>query len=162
MTAVFWGTFSATRGLAIFIAIVAAPGLIMWSSFLTCIVGSVSLSFWAQSSAAALYIGTAAMGIGMASIFATGFLWVEQRMTVTNKVGSVFIIASSAGADVFPVLVGQLVETWPMAFIHLTTGIVCGCVLMFGVITLVARGAKTDNGKEHENVELKEEQRTTF
>ena len=102
------------------------------------------------------------MGIGMASIFATGFLWVEQRMTVTNKVGSVFIIASSAGADVFPVLVGQLVETWPMAFIHLTTGIVCGCVLMFGVITLVARGVKTDNGKEHENVELKEEQITTF
>ena len=82
-------------------------------------------------------------------------------MTVTNKVGSVFIISSSAGADVFPVLVGQLVETWPMAFIHLTTGNVCGCVLMFGV-TLVTRGVKTEVSKEHENVELKEEQRNTF
>ena len=79
---------------------------------------------------------------------------VEQRITVTNKVGFVFIIASSAGADVFPVLVGQLVETWPMALIHLTTGIVCGCVLMFGVISLVARVVKTDKSEEHKNVEL--------
>jgi len=162
VTAVFWGTFAATRGLAIFIAIIAKPGVIMWSSFVTCIVGSVLLSVWAQSSSVALYIGTALMGIGMASIFATGFLWVEQRMTVTNKVSSVFILASSAGADVFPVLVGQLVETWPMAFIYLTTSIVCGCVIMFGVITVVAEKGLVRISKDQEIVELKEEQRTSF
>ena len=33
-----------------------------------------------------LYAGTAMMGVGMASIFATGFLWVEQRITITSKV----------------------------------------------------------------------------
>ena len=162
VTAIFWGSFAGTRGIAIFLAIIAKPEIIMWSSFATCIIGTVILSSYAGSSALILYIGTSLMGIGMASIFATGFLWVEKRMTVTNKISSVFIIASSAGADVFPVLVGQLVETSPMVFIHLTTGIVGGCVLMFAVISLIANSAATVVVDEQEQVELKEEKRTYF
>ena len=48
--------------------------------------GSVLLSALAASSPVALYSGTALLGLGMASIFATGFLWVEQRITITSKV----------------------------------------------------------------------------
>jgi len=164
VTAVFWGTFAATRGLAIFIAIIAKPGVIMWGSFITCIAGSLLLSSMAQTSIMIIYTGTAMMGVGMASIFATGFLWVEQRMAVTNKVGSVFVIASSAGADVFPVLVGQLVETWPMALMYLTLSIVCSCVLMFSIISLVAARGGINPGQNitQESIELKEEQRTSF
>ena len=67
----------------------------------------------------ALYVGTALLGIGMASIFATGFLWVERRMKVTARIGSAFLVASSSGADVFPLVVGQLVEDHPMGFVFL-------------------------------------------
>jgi len=42
----------------------------------------------------ALYLGTALLGIGMASIFATGFLWVERRMKVTARIGSAFLVGS--------------------------------------------------------------------
>ena len=56
----------------------------------------------------ALYCGTALLGVGMASIFATGFLWVERRTAVTARVGAAFMVASSSGADVFPVVVGQV------------------------------------------------------
>ena len=50
------------------------------------IAGAVLLSALAASSPVALYLGTALLGLGMASIFATGFLWVEQRITITSKV----------------------------------------------------------------------------
>ena len=63
-------------------------------------------------------MGTALLGIGMASIFATGFLWVERRMKVTARIGSAFLVASSSGADVFPLVVGQLVEEHPMGFVR--------------------------------------------
>ena len=113
MTAVFWGTFAATRGLAIILAIIAAPGLVMWGSYGLCLLGSVLLSVFANQNwqvtletseqytcsmfyvlcsiteindYQVLYAGTAMMGVGMASIFATGFLWVEQRITITSKV----------------------------------------------------------------------------
>ena len=86
VTAVFWGTFAASIGLAILLAIVAQPGLIMWGSYSVCIIGAAVLSTMADYSSTALYIGTSLMGVGMASIFATGFLWTEQIMTVTSKV----------------------------------------------------------------------------
>ena len=54
------------------------------------IAGSVLLSALAASSPVALYSGTALLGLGMASIFATGFLWVEQRITITSKVHIIF------------------------------------------------------------------------
>ena len=50
------------------------------------IAGAALLSALAASSPLALYLGTALLGLGMASIFATGFLWVEQRITITSKV----------------------------------------------------------------------------
>ena len=49
-----------------------------------------------------------------------------------------------------------------MVFIHLTTGIVGGCVLMFAVISFVANSAATVVVDEQEKVELKEEKRTSF
>jgi hypothetical protein len=89
-----------------------------------------------------LYLGTALLGVGMASIFATGFLWVERRMTVTARIGSAFMVASSAGADVFALLVGQLVEEHPTGFLHLTAGVWAGCALVFGLACLVARAGQ--------------------
>ena len=68
------------------LAIVAKPALVMWGSYAVCILGAILLSIFANSSSAVLYFGTALMGIGMASIFATGFLWMEQRIAITSKV----------------------------------------------------------------------------
>merc|ERR1711971_49305 len=138
VTAVFWGTFAATRGLAIFAAIVASPNIIMWTSFTISGIGSIILCIWGDTYPEALYVGTALLGIGMASIFATGFLWVERRMKVTARIGSAFLVASSSGADVFPLVVGQLVEDHPMGFIYLTTGIWASCLFIFTMVSLIA------------------------
>jgi len=144
VTAVFWGTFAATRGLAIFAAIVASPNMIMWTSFTISGIGSTILCIWGDTYPEALYVGTALLGIGMASIFATGFLWVERRMKVTARIGSAFLVASSSGADVFPLIVGQLVEDHPMGFIYLTTGIWASCLFIFTMVSLIAlKGEKS-------------------
>jgi hypothetical protein len=33
------------------------------------------------------------MGIGMASVFASGFLWAEQFIKVTNRISAAFVIS---------------------------------------------------------------------
>jgi len=137
VTAIFWGTFAATRGLAILLAIVAKPALVMWGSYAVCILGAILLSIFANSSSAVLYFGTALMGIGMASIFATGFLWMEQRIAITSKISACLVISSGLGAKVFPLLVGQLVEEWPMMLHYLSISIVAGCCLMFGLANII-------------------------
>ena len=139
VTAVFWGTFAATRGLAILLAIVAQPGLIMWGSYSVCIIGAAVLSTMADYSSTALYIGTSLMGVGMASIFATGFLWTERRISISSKVSAAFIISSSLGAKVFPVMIGQFIEEFPMLLHYLSVAIVSGCALIFAVANIVGR-----------------------
>ena len=139
VTAVFWGTFAATRGLAILLAIVAQPGLIMWGSYSVCIIGAAVLSTMAHYSSTALYIGTSLMGVGMASIFATGFLWTERRISISSKVSAAFIISSSLGAKVFPVMIGQFIEEFPMMLHYLSVAIVSGCALIFAVANIVGR-----------------------
>ena len=58
----------------------------MWTSISLCLLSSLLLSLLGSSSPALLYIATGLLGAGMASIFATGFLWTEQRIAVTSKV----------------------------------------------------------------------------
>ena len=65
---------------------IARPGLVMWASICLCFLASLLLSVLGASSSALLFTGTGLLGVGMASIFATGFLWTEQRITVTSKV----------------------------------------------------------------------------
>ena len=40
-------------------------------------------------------------------------------MVVTNKIGAMFVFSSSAGPDVFPVIVGQLIDQEPITFLYL-------------------------------------------
>ena len=137
LAAIFWGTFAAMRGLAVLLAIIARPVIVMWSSFILCLLGSTILSVWAGQSSLVLYLGTAVLGVGMASIFATGFLWAEQKISVTGLVSAWLIISSSLGAKLFPVIVGNLVERWPMMLHYLCVAIVCGCVLIFSLATFL-------------------------
>ena len=53
-----------------------------------------------------------------------------------------FIISSSLGAKVFPVLVGQLVESSPMTLHYLTLAIVTGCAGLFGAANIIVRRVK--------------------
>ena len=62
--------------------------------------------------------------------------------TVCSQISAVFIISSSLGAKVFPVLVGQLVEAAPMTLHYLTLGIVTGCAGLFAAANIIARHVK--------------------
>jgi len=94
------------------------------------------------------------MGIGIASIYATGFLWMEQRIKITSQISSALVMSTGLGALTFPLLVGQLVEAWPMTLHYLSLSIVAGCILLFGIANIVfIRSTRTtqENSKEAEN-----------
>ena len=67
----------------------------MWASVFLCLLASLLLSAMGSSSPALLFTGTGLLGVGMASIFATGFLWTEQRITVTSKVSWDYLLKTT-------------------------------------------------------------------
>ena len=99
------------------------------------------------------------LGLGMASIIATGFLWSEQRVRVTSKVGlgqileqnisylynepvevsAVFVISALLGGKLFPVLVGNLVEAWPCMLHYLCLILSAACLLSFSLANIIYR-----------------------
>jgi len=136
VTAIFWGAFAVMRFIAIFAAIYLRPGYIMAFSFVFTLAGALSLVITANSSYLALQLGTAAMGFGMASIYATGILWLEQFVEITSMIGAYFTITSSIGPDVFPIVVGQFIESTPMFLMWLALGIVVGCICIFTAVAI--------------------------
>jgi len=119
VTTTFWGSFAATRFISIFVAHFFKPMSMLILNLGLCTLGSISLCIGAQSSLTVLYVGSAILGLAMASTFATGFLWTESHLTVTHKIASAFSIASALGEMIFPTIVGLLMGDQPMALMYL-------------------------------------------
>ena len=88
ITAMFWGCFAAMRFLAIFAAIYLKPIYLMSLSCLVSCVGGILLTIHGDQSVTILWAGSGMLGLGMASIYATGLLWLESYMKITNRIGT--------------------------------------------------------------------------
>ena len=87
ITAIFFGCFAAMRFVSIFTAIFLKPIYIMFISCLASSIGCVLLAIFGDQSVSILWVGSALLGFGMASIYATGLLWLESHMKITNRIG---------------------------------------------------------------------------
>lgn len=148
ITAVFWGLFATMRFLSIFAAIYLKPLYIMFLSCILSCLGNIMLAAFANTSVEVLWVGSGLVGFGYASIYATGFLWLEGHVKVTNKIGAALSIASSMGADVFPVIGGQLIETFPMSLMYSTCLTTIFCFIMFTAAVMIGKRSKAQHESE--------------
>ena len=74
----FWGTFALGRGLAIGVASVFSPLQMVVADIVGCLVTTVMMSFFAEKHAAVLWIGSALLGVSMASFFPSGIAWLQS------------------------------------------------------------------------------------
>ena len=81
----------------------------------------------------------AVMGFGMAAIYATGLLWTEKYIVVTNKIGSAFAYSAVVGPHFLPIFVGSYMEDSPMFLMYTVLVSVLGCTLIFALAALVGR-----------------------
>ena len=161
LTAIFWGFFAAMRFVAIFAAIKLNPLIIMVISFVLCLVSSIGMAAFAEYSLIVLQVGAAVLGLGMASIYATGLLWFEQYIVITSHIGALFVIAGSLGPDIYPIATGQVISDYPMALMYLNLATVVACVLVFAlasvVILKITKGKKLKESQKPE-IESKEKE----
>ncbi|XP_012733698.2 sodium-dependent glucose transporter 1 [Fundulus heteroclitus] len=112
LNSLFWGTFAATRGVAIFFAACLYPGTMI----LLCLVGTIFSSLLLclfTNHKAVLWVGTALYGASMATTFPSGISWLEQYTTVTGQTAAAFVVGAALGEMVLPALVGFLLGFFP-------------------------------------------------
>lgn len=112
LNSLFWGTFAACRGLAIFFAACMYPGTMI----LLCLVGSTVSSLFLclfSKEKVALWVCTGLYGASMATTFPSGISWLEQYTTVTGHTAAAFVVGAALGEMVLPVLIGFLLGQFP-------------------------------------------------
>ncbi len=129
LTSAFWGSFTLGRLLGIWVATRAPSRTILFLDFAGCLL-SVALIGLAPSSAPALWIGTIALGLSMASIFPTILVLASERLVVTGTVTGWFLVGSGAGGMLLPWLIGN-------AFTSVGPHAMLGIVLVTLVLNLL-------------------------
>ncbi|XP_006984362.3 sodium-dependent glucose transporter 1C isoform X1 [Peromyscus maniculatus bairdii] len=122
LNSVFWGTFAACRGLAIFFATLLQPGTMI----VLCNIGSLVSSFFLvlfDKSPLCLWIATSVYGASMAATFPSGISWIEQYTTLTGKSTAFFVVGAALGEMAIPAVIGILQGHYPDLPVVLYTGL---------------------------------------
>jgi FHS family Na+ dependent glucose MFS transporter 1 len=109
LTSAFWGALSIGRLLGIGISSRIPSRFILLADLTGCLVAFAILLLW-PSSLIALWAGTIMMGLSIASVFATGMAFAEQRLSLTGVMTGWILVGSGVGGMVIPWLIGQLFE----------------------------------------------------
>ena len=135
VTSAFWGSFTIGRLLGVWISTRARPLTILIMDLLGCAIGAILIMLW-KDSILVLWIGTIGLGVSMASIFPTLFLFAGERMQITGTITGWFLVGSGAGSMLLPWVIGQIfVLTGPKA---MTTVLLVDIVLIMLVLFLFA------------------------
>lgn len=109
LTSAFWGAFTLSRLLGIFISSHLRPQTILVADLGGCLVAFSLLLLWPNSSIA-LWGGTILMGLSIASVFATGMAFAEQRIKLSGSMIGWILVGGGIGGMVSPWLIGQMFE----------------------------------------------------
>ena len=113
--------------------------------------GAISLIFYGNENLLVLQIGSALIGFGMAAIYATGLLWLETYVKITNRIGAAMSCMSGIGYNLFLVFIGQYLTEFPMILMYVTGGSVMLCTIMFGVAFYLGKLIENDKIKQNNN-----------
>jgi len=109
LTSIFWGLLTLGRLLSITLAKKIPPSKLLTGNFILAIIFLGLIMIWPLNGAA-LWIGSAGLGLSLSSIFPTLMALGETRMKMTGKVTSFLFIGTSLGGTVVPTLLGQIFE----------------------------------------------------
>jgi FHS family Na+ dependent glucose MFS transporter 1 len=109
LTSAFWGAFSVGRLIGIKTSSILKSQTILLTDLAGCLLAFAVLLLW-PASIIALWVGTILMGLSIASIFATGIAFAEQRLSLSGKMIGWILVGGGIGAMIFPWIIGQLFE----------------------------------------------------
>ncbi|XP_054993114.1 sodium-dependent glucose transporter 1-like isoform X2 [Sorex araneus] len=112
LNSIFWGTFAAVRGLAIFFATCLQPGTMIVLSNIGNLISSLLLVLFSKNRIC-LWVATSVYGASMATTFPSGVSWIEQYTTIHGKSAAFFVVGAALGEMAIPVVIGILQGEYP-------------------------------------------------
>ncbi len=134
LTSIFWGAFTLGRVISIPVATRYQPKLILKADLLGSLL-SVSMMLIFPKSMVAIWVGSAGLGLSVASMFPTIISLAERYVEISGKITSRFVIGSALGGMLPPWIVGQLFDTTgPKSVVWSVFGFLVLLILIFTIL----------------------------
>ncbi|XP_004702246.1 sodium-dependent glucose transporter 1 [Echinops telfairi] len=112
LNSIFWGTFAACRGMAIFFAACLQPATLIVLSNIGSLAASLVLVLF-DKNPLCLWAATSVYGASMATTFPSGVSWIEQYTTIDGKSAAFFVVGAALGEMAIPAVIGILQGKYP-------------------------------------------------
>ncbi|XP_073076874.1 sodium-dependent glucose transporter 1 isoform X1 [Manis javanica] len=154
LNSVFWGTFAACRGLAIFFATCLQPGTMVVLSNIGSLGSSLFLVLF-DKSPLCLWIASSVYGASMATTFPSGISWIEQYTTIHGKSAAFFVVGAALGEMAIPAVIGILQGSYPglPVMLYTSLGSSVATAALFPVMYKLATSPLDRQQKDHRKSE---------
>lgn len=125
------------RFLNIFIAFRLNTVINLYFNFIAMFGGCLILMFFIQSNLFWVKIGIALLGVGYSSTYPLIITFVEQRISLTNRISSIMAFSSVLGLCISPFIVGHFIDANPISFIYITFLITMISIICFSFLYAV-------------------------
>ena len=109
MNSFFWGALTLGRLISIPLARKLRPSRLLIGNFAGMVLFFVVILIWPDAPAA-IWIGSAGLGLAMSSVFPTLLSLGESRLKITGTVTGLFYLGGSLGSTLIPMLLGQIFD----------------------------------------------------
>jgi FHS family Na+ dependent glucose MFS transporter 1 len=139
LTTLYWTAFSLTKVAAIFFVNKLGHEVTILISLIMMMFGGALLVPFGDTDVTVLWIGVGLEGIGISSIFACVFGYMELYFPVTDLIGSLIAMSSVLGELSFPVIISHFIEADPQILMIILMGSSCILTAIFLFIMFVCK-----------------------
>ncbi|KAI1290837.1 Major facilitator superfamily domain-containing protein 4A [Halotydeus destructor] len=134
MASIFFMAFAGSRFVSIALALKFSTVIMIWIDVILIIVGNIIIFFCATTSVTGLWIGVIVMGIGFSSCFPGVLSFLEERITVTDKVSGILNCFVALHVIATPFVQGVYLEKFPMIFSYINLVSSVTVLICFGIL----------------------------
>lgn len=119
--------FSIGRLVGILLVLKIPPHFIFAGNFIILTISNTILFMWGGSSLTWLWVGSIMIGVGMSTVYPSLYAFVEKYLFVTESVAGIITVAGGFVSSIYPVIVGNSVESNPeiLTYVNFVSIIVC-------------------------------------
>lgn len=139
LTSLFWATFTFFRLFAVFYIDFTGPEINLIFELILILIANIFLMVWGNATSWGLWTGTALLGLGTSSVWASVFGYIEPYIPVTSGMTASFITAACLGEFIIPAIISNFVESEPRVFLWVTLYCSLAITILFAIVTTICR-----------------------
>ena len=139
LTTLFWSTFTLFRIATVFYITLIGNEINIFASLSVILAANVLLVPFADNNVYLLWTGVALIGIGVSSVWACVFGFLEEHFPVSPLVSAFMIVSATLGEFVFPAIISLFIRSYPMILMWITLFCSAGIAILFSFMSLICR-----------------------